>query len=99
MIERTAGARYARHHGADGDFEDQSDVLVLEFFDVAERRLKLVEGFVDCGLVVEADEVIFRSEAGVGGVEEIRMVFEEDGARSCDAGARSEKCIAEDAEY
>ena len=48
-------------------------------------------------MVVETDEDVFRVGVGVGGVESVGMIFEEDGARGSDAGARGEEGVAEDA--
>ena len=102
-MKGAAGARDARHDGADGDVEDDGDVFVLDLLHVAEKEnfaelwLKPIEGFVECGLVVETDERVFRSRAG-NCVERVWMVFEKDGAGGGDAGARREKGIAEDAE-
>ena len=104
LTEGSAGARDARHDGADGDIEDDGDVFVLDLFDVAEQesfaelRLKLFESCVEGGLVVEADEVVFRRGAGGGGVECVGVVFEKDGACGGDAGAGGEEGVAEDAE-
>jgi hypothetical protein len=60
--------------------------------------LELLERGVEGGLVVEANERVFRSGVGGGGVECVGMVFEEDCAGGGDAGARSEEGVAEDAE-
>src|ERR1700733_4130929 len=104
LAKSAAGARDARHDGADGDVEDNGDVFVLDLFYIAEEegfaelRLKLFERGVEGGLVVEADEGVFRGGAGGDGVQCVGMVFEEDGAGSSDAGARSEEGVAEDAE-
>ena len=104
MTEGAAGTRDARHDGADRDIEDHSDVFVLDLFDVAEKeglaelRLKLLEGGVEGGVVVETEEDLFRRGTGGGGVECAGMVFEEDGAGGSDTGACGEEGVAEDAE-
>jgi len=38
LAEGAAGARDARHNGADGDIEDEGDVFVLHLFYVAEKE-------------------------------------------------------------
>ena len=81
-MKGAAGARDARHDGTNGDFEDHCDVFVLQFLHIAKQqyfakgRLKLIEGLVNCCLVVEANEVVFRCRAGIGGAEEVGMVFQ-----------------------
>ena len=62
-------------------------------------RLKALERGVEGSLVVEPDEIVFGSGARGGSVERFGMVFEEDGARSSDAGTGGEKGIAKDAEH
>ena len=104
LAESAAGARDARHDGADGDIEDDGDVFVFDLFDVAEKksfaelRLKLFERCVESGLIVETDEGVFRGGVGGGWIECFGMVFEEDGAGGGDAGAGGEEGVAEDAE-
>ena len=104
LAKSAAGARDARHDGADGDIEDEGDVFVFDLFYIAEedrfakQGLKLFERGVERGFIVEADEGVFRCGTGGGGVECVGMVFEEDGAGGGDAGARGEKGVAEDAE-
>ena len=81
-MKGAAGARNARHDGANGDIEDQCDVFVLEPFDItkkedlAEGWLKLIEGLIHGCLVVETDEVIFRCRAGIRGAEDVGMIFQ-----------------------
>jgi len=105
LAEGASGTRDARHHSSNGHVEDVGDVFVFDLFDVAEEegfaegRWKLLERCVECGLVVEADEVVFWRGTTVGGVECLRMVFEEDRSGGCDAGAGGEKRVAEDAEH
>ena len=104
LSESGAGARDARHDSADGDVEDDSDVLVLDLFHVAEKesfaelRGKLLKRGVQGGLIVESDKVVFRGGARGGRGEGVGVVFEEDGAGGGDAGARGEEGVAEDAE-
>jgi hypothetical protein len=38
LAQSAAGAREARHDGADGDIEDYSDVFVFELLYVAEKE-------------------------------------------------------------
>ncbi len=103
MAKGAAGARDARHYSADGEVEDYGDVFVLNFFYVAEKEnvaewwLKLFEGGVESGLVVETNERVFRSGTR-GGVEDVGMVFEEDGAGDGDTGTRGQEGVAEDTE-
>ena len=79
------------------------DVFVFNFFHVAEKEnfaelwLKLFEGQMESGLIVETEERVFRSGT-CNGIECLGMVFEEDGAGGGDAGARREEGIAEDSE-
>jgi hypothetical protein len=79
LAKSAAGARDARHDGADGDVEDNGDVFVLDLFYIAEEegfaelRLKLFERGAEGGLVVEADEGVFRGWTGGGGVECVGM--------------------------
>ena len=104
LAKGAVGTRDARHDGADGDVEDDGDVLVFDLFGVTEEEgfaelgLELVERGVEGGLVVEVDQGVFGSEAGGRGVESVGIVFEEDGAGSGDAGAGGEEGVAENAE-
>ena len=104
LAKSAAGARDARHDGADWDIEDESDVFIFDLFYIAEedrfaeRGLKLFERCVESGFIVEAKEDVFRSGTGGGGVECVGMIFEEDGAGGGDAGAGGEEGVAEDAE-
>ena len=104
LAEDSASARDARHDGADGDIKDNGDVFVFDLFYIAEedrfaeRGLKLFERGVDGGVIVEAEDDVFWSGAGGGGVECVGMVFKEDAAGGGDAGARGEEGVAEDAE-
>jgi hypothetical protein len=52
---------------------------------------------VQSGLVVETNEVVFRSGAS-GGIERVGIVFEKDGAGDGDAGARGKEGVTQDAE-
>jgi len=53
---------------------------------------------VECCLIVEADEVVLRGGAGVGGVEGGWMVFEKDSVGGGDGGSCGEEGVAKDAE-
>ena len=81
-MKGAAGARDARHDGADGDIEDQRNVFVLELFDITKEQdfsegwLKLIEGLIHGCPVVETDEVIFRRRAGIRGAEDVGMIFQ-----------------------
>jgi hypothetical protein len=104
LTEGAAGARDARHDGADGNIEDDGDVFVFDLFGVAEKEsfaelwLKLLERGVEGSLAIKADEGGFGGGAGGGGVECVGMVFEEDGAGGSDAGAGGEEGVAENSE-
>jgi hypothetical protein len=62
LAKSAARERDARHYGADGDVEDDSNVFVLNLFYVAEKEnfaegwVKLFESGVESGLVVDATE-------------------------------------------
>jgi len=102
--ESCAGARDARHDGADGQVKDSSDLLVLELFDVTEEkaiaqgRWELYERLLhDCG-VVELKECGLRCGICVCCSFDLFGVLEEDRASGGDGGARGEEGVAQDAE-
>jgi hypothetical protein len=85
LAKGATGTRDAGHDCAHGNVKDESEVFVLDLFDVTEKQdfaelwWELLQRCVENGLVIEADENVFGGGACAGDVDGGGIVFEKDG--------------------